>query len=278
MDLKVEDFIKLRNIIYNKAGIFFEPKKIYFVKKRVEKRMDALSINDVTEYNNYLFFKDKDGKELQKLLNLLTTNETYFFREVNQLEIFVNHCLPEVMNKNNDKLNKKIRIWSAGCSSGEEPYTIAIMLLEKFKGNVNLDFEIIATDIDTEILKKAEKALYNERSVRNVSDDLLRKYFVKTPDGYQLRMIVKKMVNFKYLNLFDNKKMRMMRGMDFIFCRNVLIYFNDNSRKEVVANFYDSLNPGGFIYLGFSESVSRINSAFKIRKLGGGIVHQKPEI
>jgi len=278
MDLKVEEFIKLRNIIYNKAGIFFEPKKIYFVKKRVEKRMSALSINDVSEYNNYLSFKDKDGKELQELLNLLTTNETYFFREVNQLEIFVNYCLPEVMERKKNKFNKKIRIWSAGCSSGEEPYTIAIMLLEKFKDKIDDNFEIIATDIDTEILKKAENALYNERSVRNVSDDLLRKYFVKTPDGYQLRMIVKKMVNFKYLNLFDNEKMRMMRGMDFIFCRNVLIYFNDNSRKEVVANFYDSLNPGGFIYLGFSESVSRINSAFKIKKLGGGIVHQKPEI
>ncbi len=278
MDLKVEDFIKLRNIIYNKAGLIFEPKKIYFVKKRVEKRLDALSIKNISEYNNYLSFNDRDGKELQELLNLLTTNETYFFREVNQLEIFIDHCLPEVIKKKKEKGNKKIRIWSAGCSSGEEPYTIAIMLLEKFKNKNEWNFEIIATDIDTEILKKAERALYNDRSLRNVSDDLLRRYFVKTPEGYQLRMIAKKMVKFKYLNLFDNQKMRMMRGIDFIFCRNVLIYFNDNSRKEVVANFYDSLHPGGFIYLGYSESVSRINSAFKIRKLGGGIVHQKPEI
>ncbi len=275
MELKVEDFIKFRNLIYDKAGIFFETKKIYFVKKRIEKRVVALELKDAGEYFRVLKVMDKMGKELQNLLNLLTTNETYFFRETNQVDVFVNHCLPEIMELKKHKLKKTIKIWSAGCSTGEEPYSLAIKLMEAYKWN-DFSFKIMATDIDTVVLDKAKEAIYSERSLRNLSPALIKKYFLPASEGTRLRSNVKKMVDFQHLNLFNNLLMRKNREFDFIFCRNVLIYFDDASRRSVVANFYDSLSPGGYIFLGHAESVTRISTSFKVRRAGGQIVHQKP--
>lgn len=277
MKLSVEEFIRLRNIIYDKAGLYFEEKKIYFVKKRVEKRMETLSLTDVGDYTNTLKFKDKSGRELQALLNQLTTNETFFFREENQLNAFRDHCLPETLDEKRRKNNKSIKIWSAGCSSGEEPYTLGILLKENIIDNPYWNIQIAGTDIDTDILARAKTGDYLERSVRYMPPGLLKKYFVPHENGYTVKNEIKKMVSFHHVNLFDSLKMRIFRNMDFIFCRNVLIYFDDAARKAVMANFYDSLNPGGYIYLGHSESVTRISSAFEIKRAGGFIVHQKPK-
>lgn len=277
MKLTVEQFISLRDIIYDKAGLYFETNKIYLMKKRVQKRLETLDIDDVTDYYNLLKYKDRQGLELQKLLNLLTTNETYFYREDNQLKAFTDHCLTQIMAGEEKKRLKKIRIWSAGCSSGEEPYTLAIMLRERGLQHKSWKIEIIATDIDTNILEMAQKGVFHNRSVRFVPPHLLTKYF--QPSGeehHNLEPIIKNMVQFRHLNLADNLHMRLMRFFDFIFCRNVLIYFNDSSRRTVMANFYDSLNPGGYIYLGHSESVTRLSSAFTIERAGGLIVHRKP--
>jgi chemotaxis protein methyltransferase CheR len=277
MKLTVEQFISLRDIIYDKAGLYFETNKIYLMKKRVQKRLETLDIDDVTEYYNLLKYKDRQGLELQKLLNLLTTNETYFYREDNQLKAFTGHCLTQIMAGEEKKRLKKIKIWSAGCSSGEEPYTLAIMLRERGLQHKSWKIEIIATDIDTNILEMAQKGVFHNRSVRFLPPHLLKKYF--RPSGGEhhiLEPIIKNMVQFRHLNLADNLHMRLMRFFDFIFCRNVLIYFNDASRRIVMANFYDSLNPGGYIYLGHSESVTRLSSAFTIERAGGLIVHRKP--
>lgn len=277
MKLTVEDFIKLRNLIYEKAGMSFEPKKIYFVKKRVEKRMEILGLEDVSQYYNLLKFKDKFGTEMQELLNLMTTNETYFFRELNQLEVFRDFCLKETLERKRKKGGSKIKIWCAGCSTGEEPYTVAIMLRESLRDYSNWDIEILANDIDTGVLKRASEGVYRERAVRFVPPPVLKKYFTVTPHGnYNLSGKIKDMVRFVHMNLIDNSKMRAIRGMDFIFCRNVLIYFDDVSRKTVMANFYDSLSPYGYIYLGHSESITRISTTFNIKRAMGLIVHQKP--
>ena len=276
MILTVEEFIKLRNIIYDKAGIFFETKKIYYVNKRVEKRMEALSINDVNEYFNYLKFRDKPGTEIQHLLNLITTNETYFFREDQQLKVFLDHCLPEILAVKRQSGDNRIRIWSAGCSSGEEPYTLAILLREGIPDISAWKVEIIANDIDTDILQKAREGYYQDRSLRFVSPYIVKKYFKQDNGNYIIDPAIKQMVQFYHMNLMDSPRMRLLRNMDFIFCRNVLIYFDDVSRKAVMANFYDSLNPGGYIYLGHSESVTRISSAYTIKRQGNLLVHQKP--
>ncbi len=278
MKLTVEDFIKLRNIIYDKAGLFFETKKIYFVKKRVEKRMQELQLEDVGDYYIRLKFKDKFGVELQNLINLMTTNETYFYREENQLKVFLEHCLSETLAVKRRSGNTRLKLWSAGCSSGEEPYTLAMLLKESIPDTSKWTIEILATDIDTEILKKASEGLYQERSLRFTQGYLIQRYFTREGENFRVMPQVKQMVRFLHLNLFDSGKMRMIRNVDFIFCRNVLIYFDDTSRKAVVANFYDSLNPGGYIYLGHSESITRISSVFNIKRAGGLIVHQKARL
>lgn len=276
MDLKVEDFIKLRNLIYDKAGIYYETNKIYFVKKRVEKRLKELDIREVSDYINHLKFSDKYDQELQKLLNILTINETYFNRDDYQLNIFINHCIPELLRGKKQRGEKQIKIWSAGCSSGEEPYSLAIIMMEKMLHTM-WDIKITATDLDTHILEQAQKGVYGERSTRLLTPDILKKYFHKEGDTHRIKDPFKKMVNFSHVNLMDGLKMRLAKNFDFIFCRNVLIYFNEESRKAVVAHFYDSLNPGGYIFLGSSESLSRINTSFAIRKFEGIIIHQKPE-
>lgn len=278
MKLSVEDFIRLRNIIYDKAGLFFETKKIYFIKKRVEKRMVTLEIDDLGEYCNLLKFKDKFGVEMQNLINLMTTNETYFYREDNQLKVFQEHCLKEVLETKRKTGSVRIKIWSAGCSTGEEPYTLAMLLKETIPDIVRWNIEIVASDIDTDVLKKAGEALYQKRSLRFMQPRMVQKYFTLEGEDYRVIPPVKQMVKFLHLNLVDSNKMRMIRSVDFVFCRNVLIYFDDTSRKEVVANFYDSLNPGGYIYLGHSESITRISAAFNIKRAGGLIVHQKTRL
>lgn len=275
MNLSTEDFFKLRNLIYNIAGIFFEPRKIYFVKKRVEKRLGALGIDSVSDYIYRLTYQDREGRELQTLLNSLTTNETYFFRETNQLDAFANFNLPERLKEKKSRGDFVLRIWSAGCSSGEEPYTLA-MILQNTIENIGLwKIQIMATDIDTQILERAQEGVYDERSVRNVSPEYLKKYFLVTPEGFRVRANIKEMINFVHLNLYDHQAVSRIRKVDFLFCRNVLIYFDDASRKAVVADFYDALAEGGFIYLGHSEALTRIHSAFEIRRAGGFIVHQK---
>ena len=277
MKLDVRDFIKIRDFIYKQSGLFFEEKKIYFVKKRLAIRMDALGISTPKEYLWLLKYGDSHGKELQQLINLLTTNETYFFREFDQLVVFAENCLQEICEMKEQNNDKRIKIWSAGCSSGEEPYTLSIILLEMLDRYHSWDVEILASDIDTEILQKAQAGVYTKRSIKDVPEEYLEKYFIRGGDNYKVKFTVKRPVKFRHLNLMDEKKMRLITGMDFIFCRNVLIYFDEVSRRSVVSNFYDSLNNGGYIFLGHSESMSRISTAFTLRRKNGFIVYQKLE-
>lgn len=274
--LTIEDFIKLRDLIHDKTGLYFETNKVYYVGKRLEKRMEIMKIKDPADYLLYLKFKDKSDCELQNFLNALTTNETYFYREEKQLEAFVHECLPEILHIKRKRGDMRLKIWSAGCSTGEEPYTLAILLREHIPDLALWQVEITATDIDTEVLEKAKKARYPDRSLRFLPHFLAQKYFVREGQEYRVSPVIANMASFSRLNLMDRHRMRIMRDFDFLFCRNVLIYFDDNSRKAVMAHFYDSLKPGGYIYLGHSESVTRISSAFNIKRAGGLIVHQKP--
>ncbi len=269
-------FVKLRDFIYRNTGIYFEEKKLYFVKKRVLAHMEKLGFQDFDTYYRFLRFRD-NGQAFQELINLLTTNETYFFREFDQLAVFAEECLPLICETKESRGLKRLRIWSAGCSTGEEPYTLAIIVLEMIDDFPLWDIKIEATDIDTKALEKARRGIYGVRSIRHVPEEYFQKYFQRTSEGFVVLDQVKQLVHFSHLNLFDDKSMRQMKGFDFIFCRNVLIYFDEESRKKVVAHFYNALLPGGFIFLGHSESLSRITTAFQIRRLGGMIVYQKPK-
>jgi chemotaxis protein methyltransferase CheR len=271
----VDQFNAVSKLIYQRLGLAFDDKKVYFLQKRVEKRMQTLGIQTAEQYIFMLGYADPDGTEMQALANLVTTNETYMFREYEQLEAFANHCLPEVLSKKQDKGERTLRIWSAGCSSGEEPYSLAIIVKEVFPQIQSWNFEVHATDIDEIVLARARAARYGPRAVKEVPPGYLERHFVPNGETYTVHPRTAAAVNIRHLNLHDRMGMRAMRNFDFIFCRNVLIYFDDQSRKTALDHFYNALNPGGYIFLGHSESVGRITSAFRLRRIEQHLVYMK---
>jgi chemotaxis protein methyltransferase CheR len=268
-----DDFLKFQEYFYRKTGIQFEHSKRYFVDKRLVERIEATGSDSFRSYFAMLRFQ-ASGTELQALVNSMTINETYFFREEYQFHCLVNSILPEIVA--NKKNNEPIRIWVIPSSSGEEPYSIAMCLLERWPGIHKWDVEIISSDIDTKILAQARAGLYSERSVKHVPRAYMNKYFQQTPQGHQLNDDLRSAVEFTRINLMEASEVRPYRNFDVIFCRNLLIYFDDVSRKQAAETFYDALRPGGFICLGHSESMSRISALYKIRKFPEAIVYQKP--
>lgn len=267
------DFEKFREFFYRKTGIQFEPSKRYFVDKRLVERIELTDSGNFRTYFTKLRF-EASGEELQLLTNLMTINETYFFREEYQFQCLVKSMLPDITSRKSD--SSPIRIWAIPSSSGEEPYSIAIYLLEYWAGIKNWDIEIISSDIDTKILTQARKGLYSQRSVQYLPENVLRKYFKRTAENYQICDDLREAVEFTRVNLSERADTRAYRNFDVIFCRNLLIYFDDVSRKTAAETFYDALNPGGYICLGHSESMSRISSLYKVRKFPEAIVYQKP--
>ncbi len=274
-DLSVEQFQSLSQQIYQKLGLHFDEKKIYFLKTRVAKRMAALGIDDTREYVFMLNYADPKGLEMQALANLVTTNETYMFREYDQLQAFANHCLPEVLSAKQARGDRSLRIWSAGCSSGEEPYTLAMIVQDVFPQAQSWNCEIVATDIDENMLGRVAAARYGARSVGDVPEEYRQKYLIEDSDEWVVRRRTAALVQPRHLNLHDRMAMRSMRGFDFVFCRNVLIYFDDASRKAVVDHFYSALNPGGNVFLGHSESIGRVTTAFKLKRFETHLVYVK---
>jgi chemotaxis protein methyltransferase CheR len=276
MTLALKDFATIRDEVYRKLGLYFEDSKVYFIQKRIEKRMETLAVASFADYGFLLRFGDKEGKEMQALANLITTNETYMFREFEQLQAFADHCLPMILKPREAANDRTLRIWSAGCSSGEEPYTLAIILKEVMHDFRSWEIKIKATDIDQVRLEMARRAVYEERSVHEIPPEYFDRHITRLPAGYfAVKPETAKLVELEHLNLNDRLAMRNMRQFDFIFCRNVLIYFDDASRKAVVDQFYNSLKPGGFIFLGHSESIGRISTAFKLLRVGQHLVYRK---
>jgi chemotaxis protein methyltransferase CheR len=268
-----DDFQKFQEFFYRKTGIQFENSKRYFVDKRLVERIESTGNDSFRSYFTMLRFQ-ASGVELQALVNVMTINETYFFREEYQFHCLVNSILPEIVAQKRD--NSPIRIWVIPSSSGEEAYSIALCLLERWPDINRWDVEIISSDIDTKILTQARAGLYSERSIKHVPKAYMNKYFRQAAGGYQMNDELRSTVEFTRVNLMEAADVRPYRNFDVIFCRNLLIYFDDVSRKQAGETFYDILRPGGFICLGHSESMSRISSLYKIRKFPEAIVYQKP--
>lgn len=276
MTLALKDFGAIRDEVYKKLGLYFEDAKVHFIQKRLEKRMETLGVESFADYAFLLRYGDKGDREMQALANLVTTNETYMFREFEQLQGFADHCLPMILKSLEASNDPRLRIWSAGCSSGEEPYTLAIILQEVMHDFRSWDVKIKATDIDEVRLDMARRAVYDERSVKDVPAEYFDRHISRLPGGYYgIKPATAKIVEIEHLNLNDRLAMRGMKQFDFIFCRNVLIYFDDASRKAVVDQFYNALKPGGFIFLGHSESIGRISTAFKLMRVGQHLVYRK---
>jgi chemotaxis protein methyltransferase CheR len=268
-----ENFLKFRDFFYARTGIHFDEKKRYFVDKRLMERMEATGSSNFSEYFAKLRLDEAD--ELQVLVNLMTTNETYFFREEYQFKSLVSHILPEIVSKK--KKGDLIRIWSIPSSSGEEPYSLAIYLLEHWPEVDEYNIELLASDIDTRVLKLAETGIYQKRALQYLPAATVEKYFTQlNATDFQIAESIRESVTLTRVNIKDASQTRGYRNFDIIFCRNLLIYFDDMSRREAADTFYDALVPGGFICLGHSESMSRISPLFLARKFPDGIVYQRP--
>ena len=272
--LSKENFSKIGEFIYRKSGIFLEEDKHYDkLSKYIDIRAKDLEMKDFRKYFFKLRFEDKDGLEFQELMNAITVNETYFFREKDQFEVLVNTILPELHNTL--PASRPIRILSSPCSTGEEPYSMILHIVEE--GNVveHRDIEVVGIDIDSTVIEKAKIGKYSDRSIHAIPKTILSKWFDKKKLGYQLGEDLQGTVDFKVANVFDKSQMRSLGKFDVIFSRNMLIYFDDASRKEVAMTFYDMLNPGGYVLLGHAEYMSRIVSVFKARKVDKTLIYQK---
>lgn len=266
-NLKLSDstFKDWRSYIYEVCGIYFQDNKKYLLESRLQKRMTFLGLDSFEKYLEYLKFNPNRNSEQKYLFEVITINETFFFRNQPQLDALISSVVPEILQSPN-KLNKnKIRIWSAASSSGEEAYSAAIILTEMIKPKFpNISFEIIGTDINFAVLETARRGIFKEYSVRNTPPYYLKKYFVQNSNTWEIVPEIKQSVSFKMLNLYDEKAMKMMTGFDIIYCANVLIYFDTQSKIRVVSNLYDALNKLGYLFIGYSETLHGISKAFKL--------------
>jgi chemotaxis protein methyltransferase CheR len=272
--LSTEEFRLIRDLIAEYCGIFFDDRLKFIVQLRLNNRLDIHRMKDFREYYRLLKYDKNREEELQTIIDILTVNETYFFRGNTQVEAFRNEILPELKESKRDE--KRIDIWSAGCSTGEEPYTIAMCLLEDMD-LVSWDINIIGSDISQRVLSAARKGIYRENSFRCTDEYFIKTYFEKNKNGeYQIRDKVKHLVNFSFLNLVDSHKVKLIGPVDIIFCRNVLMYFKTDSRRIVAENLFNVLKAGGYLFIGHSESLMNITTKFSLRHLKTDIVYQKP--
>lgn len=273
-EISTEAFARFQAFFHRATGIFFEESKRYFVDRRLVERILATRSADFAAYF-HLLRNEPDGAELQRLVNVMTVNETYFFREDHQFHTLISGILPELVARK--PAGEPIRIWCIPSSTGEELYSLAIHLLEFWPDADRHEIEIVGSDIDTDVLAMARAGRYGQRSLARVPQVLLAKYFRReTPDSWRIIPELRGSIEFTRVNLVDPLQTRGYRDFDVVFCRNLLIYFDDASRRAAADAIYGALRPGGFICLGHSESMSRISAQFRARRFGDVIVHQKP--
>ena len=273
--LSNETFVLLRDIIYARCGIAFAETKKYFLETRLVRRLEEMNLKSFEDYYYFLTYDGQREKEIVNLFNSIVTNETSFFRDMPQLEAFRTGVVPRVLEEKEKAGARTFKMWSAACSTGEEPLTLAMMLLEDGLQAKGWNIDILASDICDNVLKPAAAGVYEKYSLRNTPETYLKKYFQATGESYASAKKVRDLVRYRKINLMDSIEMRMVRGIDIIFCRNVLIYFDDNSKKKVIAHLYDSLNKGGYLFVGFSESLHNITRLFRPVSIERSVVYQK---
>jgi chemotaxis protein methyltransferase CheR len=268
------DFSRLCEFLYRRTGMVFTEAKRYYVERRVNERMRATGSQSFNSYFARLRI-DALG-EIEQLVNAFTVNETYFYRESHQLQCLTNDLLADRVKRTSPA--KTIRIWSLPCSTGEEPYSIAIWLLQNWPPVDAFDIEIIGSDINTRVLAAARAGVFGKRALMQLPADVIDRYFVSAGDDqWCLLDDIRGSVSFAPVNLIDAPETAAFGRFDVIFCRNVLMYFDDASRRVAAENLYESLLPGGFLCLGHTESMSRISPLFEVRRYSDAIVYQRPE-
>lgn len=276
--LTSQEFTSLRDFIYSLTGIHIPEKRKYLLENRLGSRIKDLGLKSFAEYHRFLRSDPKRNQEIDTLCEKITTNETSFFRDTRQLQVVQDHVLRPLLNQRQKAGKKDLRIWSAGCSSGEEPYTLAMMLHEALRLSIiGWDIRITANDISRAMLTKATQGVYTSHALRTTPKDILAKYFTQEPRGNKIHPKVQKLVAFSRINLNDRAEIKKVPRSQIIFCRNVIIYFDEAMKKRVINAFYDNLLPGGILVLGHSESIHKITRAFKPVIKQGGMFYQKAE-
>ena len=261
-DVSFENF---RKYIYDNCGIYFQDNKKYLLESRLQKRITYLNMESYDEYLNFLKTHPGSSNEKKYLYEAITINETFFFRNQPQLDALASTVLPELIISKRKAGRPKIKIWSAASSSGEEAYSIGIIIADLIKPKFpDVEFEIVGTDINHAVIETAKEGKFKEYSIRNTPVYYIKKYFITQGNNYEIKPEIKKMVSFKVSNLFDDLSMKSMSGFDLIFCANVLIYFDLKSKIRVVSNLYNSLNKGGYFFIGYAETLHMISKAFAL--------------
>ncbi|MEW6733251.1 MAG: protein-glutamate O-methyltransferase [Acidobacteriota bacterium] len=269
-----EEFKLFRTLIYDECGIDLQNDKITLLDTRVRKRMAICGVNSYYQYYQFLKQGLTGARELIVLMDLMTINETMFFRNKPQFELLKTFVLPEIITRKKQQADKRLRIWSAGCSSGQEPYSIAMTILETIPFPDLWDIKILASDLSLRMLEIAQNGCYNDYQLRGLDSDHLESYFIKAEGGYQIKKQIQRLVTFDYHNLkHDNG----LRGFDIIFCRNVMIYFDERERARLVERFARSLILSGYIFIGHAETLQGVSERFKMLHQNKGIAYRREE-
>lgn len=268
-----EVFRLLRELIYGHAGLSFGDETRYLLERRLAPRLQYHGLPDFAAYHRFLRYDPARRAELETAVQVLTTNETYFFREPHQLRAFSEEILPVLGEEN--RAQRRLRIWSAGCSTGEEVYTIAILLARSglFEG---WDVDVFGSDIARRVLAVARAGAYGPHAFRTPEADAIRPWFRQEGSRWHVTDAIRRLASFGHLNLLDDASAGLVGTVDAIFCRNVMIYFDLLARKRVVGTFHQKLRDGGFLLLGHSESLLRVTADFELVHLRNDLVYRKP--
>jgi chemotaxis protein methyltransferase CheR len=280
--LKADEFRLIRDLFAARTGLQFGAESRFALERRLRERLMILKLASFADYHHYLRFGAHASAEWDEAVDLLTTNETYFFREERQLRAFQNEVLP--MLEVQARGRRRLAIWSAGCSTGEEVYTVAILVhrsllfprRQPLTDKAAWDVRIYGSDISRRCVAAARRGVYGESSFRVTPEDTRRAFFHDRPDGWHVTESIRQLCHFGQMNLLDEDRSRVLGRADAIFCRNVLIYFDARARKAAIEVLYDRLNPGGILLLGHSESLLNVSTAFELLHLRDDLVYRKP--
>jgi chemotaxis protein methyltransferase CheR len=278
--LAPDEFRLLRDLFAARTGLHFGPESRFTLERRLRERLTVLELPSFTQYHHYLRFGMRAAAEWDEAIDLLTTNETYFFREERQLRAFQNELLP--MLQQQARSRRRLSVWSAGCSTGEEVYTIAAILqssnLFPCDGGSDWrwDLRVYGSDIARRCVAAARRGVYAESAFRATSDEMRRAFFRQREDGWHVSESIRSICHFGQMNLVDGARSQVFGKADAIFCRNVLIYFDARARKSAIEELYDRLHPGGVLLLGHSESLLNVTTAFELLHLREDLVYRKP--
>ena len=270
MMLTDDEFRLFSQLIYEESGISIKETKREFLQARIQKRLQANKCQSFYRYYKLVTDREQGRRELIDLVDSLTINETSFFRNRPQFDLFENMVIPELKKRRAREL--KLRFWSAGCSRGHEPYSIAISILKALDFPDAWDVKILASDISLRALDAAQKGVYSEYEISNLPDGCLERYFDRSNGAYQVKPVVKRLVVFDYHNL---KHENGLTGLDVIFCRNVMIYFDREDQRRLIDKFHNSLAPNGYLFLGHAESLQGLSDKFRFIYHNKGAVYQK---